>query len=73
MEIDRNDWIELRKLYQQDWPRHMIGYYTLSNFMRWVEQEPDIKNVHIYSLNGDWTDGTFVVIVSLKNSLKIHV
>lgn len=72
VEVDRKEWIDLRDLYQQDWPKYMIGYYTLNNFISWIKQDPDIKNVHLYSLNGDCTDGTFVVIVSCKNFLKMY-
>ncbi|XP_037032028.1 uncharacterized protein LOC119071268 [Bradysia coprophila] len=63
VEIDKNDWVELRDLYRTAWPeRNIISYYILDNFIGWVKQEPNFKHLHVYSLNGDWSDGTFIVI-----------
>lgn len=64
VEIERSELPLLRDLFLLNWPEHMIGYYTVDNFIRWYEKDSQIKNLVIYSLNGDWSDGTFVAIVS---------
>lgn len=65
VEIMRSELPQLRNLYQVNWPENMLGYYTVDNFIRWFEQKSKIKNLVLYSLNGDFTDGTFVAIVKL--------
>lgn len=64
-EISRADLPCLRDLYLKDWPENLIGYYTVNNFIRWLENDPNIKNLHFYCLNGDISDGTFAIIVSI--------
>lgn len=63
VEIPVNEWLELRDLYLDNWPENMNGYYTMDNFINWVIRKPDIKHLWVYSLNGDWSDGTFIVVV----------
>lgn len=65
VEVNRGDWTALRDLYRRDWPEHFLGFLTVDTFIRWTEQRPDIKHLSIYSLNGDWSDGTFVCVVSI--------
>lgn len=63
--IPPNDWLRLRNLYRQNWPANLLGFYTVDTFLRWQEQETEIKHLIIYSLDGDWEkDGTYVCIVS---------
>lgn len=64
VEVYENDWIDLRNLYRAQWPKNIVTYYILDNFIGWVKQQPGFKHLHVYSLNGDWTDGTFALIVS---------
>lgn len=64
VEVERENWTNLRNFFLKDWPNNVVGYYTIDNFIKWTEKEPNTKNLHIYSLNGDWTDGTFAVIVN---------
>lgn len=66
VEIESKDWKNLRDLFLKEWPNNEVGYYTINNFIRWIEIEPNTKNLHIFSLNGDWSDGTFAVIVNRK-------
>lgn len=67
VEISCSEWPILRDMYLHDWPTHMIGYYTVDNYVRWNKIKSDIKQLHIYSLNGDWQqDGTFLVVVSIR-------
>lgn len=64
IEIPSYQWINLRDLYLKNWPENLLGYYTIDNYIRWIEKLTTIEQLFIYSLNGDWSDGTFAVIVS---------
>lgn len=55
---------ELRDLFLKEWPNHIIGYDLVNNYIRWYEQDPNYADAKFYSLNGDWTDGTFIILVS---------
>lgn len=67
--IPRHDWPRLQDMYRCDWPTHMLGCYTLETFRRWTaaaeKRNELIRNLAVYSLNGDWSeDGTYVCVVS---------
>lgn len=64
VEIKRKDWQILRNLYSQNTDQHYIGYATIWNCMRVVDQDPNVKQINLFCLNGDFDDGTFVMIVS---------
>lgn len=64
-EIDRKDWPKLRDLYTPNGIKSYVAFITIDNFIRWFEQDPNIKHVKFYCLNGDFSEGTFVIIVSL--------
>lgn len=65
IEIPSSKWSKLRDMYLLDWPLNMMGYYTIDNYVQWNKIKSDIKDLQIYSLNGDWQrDGTFAVLVS---------
>lgn len=64
VEIERHDWPALRDLFAPNSPKTFIAHSAVDNFIRWTDQQPDISNIVFYSLNGDWSDGTFAVIVS---------
>lgn len=66
VKIDSKNWSEIRKLYLPETAETILGLSTLSNYIRWNEREAPISNLTIYCLNGDWSDGTFVVLVSLS-------
>jgi sRNA-binding regulator protein Hfq len=61
-EIPPTDWPELRDIYLPEWPKNIYAYNLLDNYLNWIKRDPKIKNLKVYSLNGDWRDGTFVVI-----------
>lgn len=63
-EIPREDWPKLRDLYTPDKSRSYIAYTALENYIRWISIDPAVKHVTIYSLNGDFSDGTFAIIVN---------
>lgn len=69
-EITKADLPKLRDLYLQDWPENCIGYYTLNNFIRWLDKDPNIENLRFYCLNGDFSDGTFAIFVSDKKKCE---
>lgn len=55
---------ELRRIFLQDWPKHIIGHDLINNYISWYEKDSNYSDAKIYSLNGDWRDGTFLIIVS---------
>lgn len=63
VQIDCKDWDALKEIYLPETPETVLGLSTISNYVRWIKQESSIKNLAFYSLNGDWSDGTFVVLV----------
>lgn len=63
VEIDCEKWIDLKALYLPESTETILGLSTISNYIKWNEKQSPIPNLAIYSLNGDWSDGTFVVIV----------
>lgn len=65
VKIKRKEWPKLRDLYSTHLSDSHIGYYTLDNYIRWLTQDSKVKNIAIYCLNGDFSDGTFVAVVSL--------
>lgn len=69
-EIPAADWSVLRDKFLIDWPKNMLGYYTVDNFVRWKSYEPDIEHLNLYALDGDWSDGTFVAVVSFSWSIS---
>ncbi|XP_055685165.1 uncharacterized protein LOC129791163 isoform X2 [Lutzomyia longipalpis] len=59
----------LRDLYKVDWPKHLINYQTINNFVNWYNQTSSIDEVFIWSLNDTWRDnGTFII----KSHYDIH-
>lgn len=63
VEIPRNSLLNLRNLFLQNWPEHILGYDLINNYIRWFNQDPNYDKAKILSLNGDWSDGTFLIIV----------
>ncbi|XP_055712124.1 uncharacterized protein LOC129807107 [Phlebotomus papatasi] len=63
VEIPCDNWIELKEMYNRDWPKHIVNYYTIDTYIRWKEQCDTIPNLHFYSLNGQWRrDGTVLIV-----------
>lgn len=63
IEIGRDDLEVVKNLYKLNRFRSEIGYMTLKNYAQWFEQDQQVKHIHIFCLNGDFSDGTFVLIV----------
>lgn len=68
VEIEQKEWPKLRDLYKAKGSNRCIAYMTISNYIRWFEKDPNLKHIKFYSLNGDFSDGSFIVIVSGLNS-----
>lgn len=66
VKIECDEWTSLRQLYLPEMPDTVLGLTTISNYIRWMEKDRHLDNLAIYSLNGDWSDGTFVVVVSVR-------
>lgn len=64
VEIDREDLPKLKNLYTPDGSKCYLSYTTVDNYIRWFEQDLNVKHINIFCLNGDFDDGTFVVTVT---------
>ncbi|CAD7087512.1 unnamed protein product [Hermetia illucens] len=62
VEIPLDDLIALREKYRLRLADQGLGFFVLNNYIKWLQQDPNMGNFHTYSLNGDWSDGTFVTI-----------
>lgn len=65
-EINRRDLSILKNLYKSNGTKSYISYMTLDNYMRWFDQDPDVNHIKVFCLNGEYSDGTFVLTVSVK-------
>lgn len=69
VEINPKDLQNLKTLYTPDGLKSYIAYMTIDNYIRWFEQNPNVKHIKFFSLNGDFSDGTFVVTVDILCNL----
>ncbi|XP_055839994.1 uncharacterized protein LOC129907695 [Episyrphus balteatus] len=68
VEIPLEDWSKLRDLYENR-KLESNSYNMIQNYINWLKKDPSLKDlVKFYSLNGDWSDGTFVL-----EDNKIHI
>lgn len=67
VEIQQKDLSILKNMYtSKDGCRTNIAYITIVNYIRWIEIDPnESKDIKFLCLNGDFSDGTFIVIVSV--------
>jgi hypothetical protein len=64
-EIQRDDWEQLRDMFQEHWPEHRVGYFILDNYIQWSNKNVDFEDLEIWSLNDSWrTNGTYIIMVS---------
>ena len=67
VEIPPRDWNELREMFSSNWPEHHVAWHTIYNYINWFRIEPNIKQLKVFSLNGEWRcDGTYVIVVSYR-------
>lgn len=59
-------WPKLRDLFLSDWPKHIVPHSLMQNYINWSAKDPEYvkKNVEVYSLDSNWKDGTFYLVVS---------
>lgn len=62
-EIDRKDLPLLKGLYTPDGSKCYTTYTAIDTYIRWFEQDPNVKHIKFFCLNGDFSHGTFVVTV----------
>lgn len=66
VEISRENLPTLKSLYISNGKKNYVSFMAIDNYIRWFEQDPSLKHVKIYSLNGDFSDGTFIITVNKK-------
>lgn len=64
VEINRNELHHLKSIYEANNLETYIAYMTICNYIRWFENDSNIENLKFYCLNGDFSDGSFIVTVS---------
>lgn len=47
-----------------------VGRVTIETYIRWHQQDPNLEDLKFFCLNGDFSNGTFVVIV---RSIKVQL
>lgn len=64
--IPLEKWPELRDLFKKDWPKNILPYHLIQNYLDWHIKDPEfvVKNIEINCLNGDWSDGSFYALVN---------
>jgi len=69
VEILPSNWPTLRDLFIDNWPKNIVGYLLVENYIQWhnKNEQKIIKNLKFYSLNNSWDDGTFIIIVCIFN------
>lgn len=63
VEIPPVEWPNLQELFKVNWPVNVVAFYTIQNYINWFKKEPSLPNIKFYSLNGDWSDGTYIIVV----------
>lgn len=75
-EIDLRDLPLLRDLFATAAcysSKNYSAYITIDTYIRWFQQDPMVKYVTFYCLNGDFSRGTFIVIVSTKRRNAVSI
>lgn len=68
VEIEKKDFCILKNLYaSKNGSRTSIAFSTIDTYIRWIEKDPnESRYIKFFCLNGDLSDGTFIVIVSIN-------
>lgn len=64
IKVDKTKLPKLRNLYAKHDEKTFLSYMVINNYIRWFEKDPSLKYVEFFCLNGDISDGTYVVTVS---------
>lgn len=62
-------WPKLQEMFTQDWPKHYQAYETLKNYYKSMK-EGKITGTIVFTLNNDWSDGTFMLQASHSNNIS---
>lgn len=74
VEIQCSDLPALKKLYTPDGSKSYIGCMTIDNYTQVLAKNPEEnKSIKFYCLNGDFSDGTFIVTVCTLLCLSIEI
>lgn len=66
IEIDRIDLPCLQSHYSRNGEnKTFLAYLVIDNYIRWFKDYPNIEGVKFFCLNGNFSDGTFVVTVRI--------
>lgn len=71
VEIASENWPALRDLYDVTDPNTYYGHCTVENYIQWLKKEPLDKDYSVYSLNGEWSDGTYLIVVSRFHCCRV--
>lgn len=63
VEVNRKELLILQNLFKSNGFKGYLGYMAIRNYIGFFEQDPNVKHVKIYCLNGNFSDGTFVITV----------
>lgn len=73
VEVRREDLPILRNMYKSKGSKGYIGYMTLGNYISWFEQDPNVRHIKVFCLNGDFADGAFVVTVNMSINFLLSI
>uniref|UniRef100_A0A336M4E5 CSON009629 protein n=1 Tax=Culicoides sonorensis TaxID=179676 RepID=A0A336M4E5_CULSO len=59
-----DEWAKLRDLYKREWPKYILPYNLLQNYISWHSKDEDYvdANVKVICLENDYSDGTFLLL-----------
>lgn len=63
--IEPKDLPSLKVLYEKDESNGVLASMAIDNYIQWIKQDPNVTDINFLCLNGDFSDGTFVVIASV--------
>lgn len=67
VEIKPEHWQMLRDIFQPIDSMNYLSRCLLDYYIRWLEQDSNSLDIVLYSLNGDWSDGTFLAVWETHN------
>lgn len=64
----------LRDRYLKEWPKYIISYYTIDNYINWLINNEDLKDVRFLTVDQNWQEsGTFLIIVRIFKNLNLNL
>lgn len=73
-QISIEDLTRLRDLYTPDGIKSYTAFVTIENYLRWTDHDRKTNNGNIkfFCLNGDISNGTFVIVVSFIKIAELN-